>query len=75
MPLAVSLTGYDSDIVLSAFNQALRIYNRSPETRLPRVSVHYRSCPVRCDGATVPSIVDGAMPIAAAHENAAFLRH
>jgi hypothetical protein len=68
--------GYDSDIALSAFNQALRIYNRSPETRLhaAHVSVQLAAFALSAgDGATVLSLVDGAMPIAAAHENAALL--
>ena len=68
--------GYDSDIALSAFNQALRIYNRSPETRLhaAHVSVQLAAFALSAgDGAAVLSLVDGAMPIAAAHENAALL--
>jgi hypothetical protein len=68
--------GYDSDIALSAFNQALRIYNRSPETRLhaANVSVQLAAFALSAgDGAAVLSLVDGAMPFAAAHENAALL--
>lgn len=68
--------GYDSDIALSAFNQALRIYNRSPETRLhaAHVSVQLAAFALSAgDGAAVLQLVESAMPIAAAHENAALL--
>jgi hypothetical protein len=68
--------GYDSDIALSAFNQALRIYNNSTETRLhaAHVSVQLAAFALSAgDGATVLNIVENAMPIAAAHENAALL--
>ena len=68
--------GYDRDVALSAFNQALRIYNRSPETRLhaAHVTVQLAAFALSAgDGAAVLSLVDGAMPIAAAHENAALL--
>mgnify|MGYP000577644292 CR=1 FL=1 len=68
--------GYDSDIALASFNEALRIYNRSPETRLhaAHVSVQLAAFALSAgDGAAVMNLVDGAMPIAAAHENAALL--
>ena len=68
--------GHDSDIALAAFNQALAIYNRSPETRLhaAHVSVQLAAFALSAgDGATVLNLVEEAMPIAAAHENAALL--
>jgi len=68
--------GHDSDIALAAFNQALSIYNRSPETRLhaAHVTVQLAAFAMSAgDGAKVVDIVDAAMPVAAAHENAALL--
>ncbi|SMX32000.1 DUF2927 domain-containing protein [Octadecabacter ascidiaceicola] len=68
--------GYDSDIALASFNEALRIYNRSSETRLhaAHVSVQLAAFALSAgDGAAVLNLVDSAMPIAAAHENAALL--
>ncbi|MGJ8612082.1 MAG: DUF2927 domain-containing protein, partial [Octadecabacter sp.] len=68
--------GYDSDIALASFNEALRIYNRSPETRLhaAHVSVQLAAFALSAgDGAAVLTLADTAMPIAAAHENAALL--
>ena len=68
--------GYDSDIALAAFNEALHIYNRSPETRLhaAHVSVQLAAFAMSSgDGEAVLNLVDSAMPIAAAHENAALL--
>ncbi len=68
--------GHDSDIALASFNQALSIYNRSSETRLhaAHVSVQLAAFALSAgDGAAVLNLVEGAMPIAAAHENAALL--
>lgn len=68
--------GHNSDIALSAFNRALAIYNRSPATRLhaAHVSVQLSAFALSSgDGAAVLNLVEGAMPIAAAHENAALL--
>ncbi len=68
--------GYNSDIALAAFNESLRIYNRSPETRLhaAHVSVQLAAFAMSSgDGQAVLNLVDNAMPIAAAHENAALL--
>ena len=68
--------GYDSDIALASFREAMRIYNRSPETRLhaAHVSVQLAAFALSAgDGDAVLNLVEGAMPIAAAHENAALL--
>ncbi|SLN19104.1 DUF2927 domain-containing protein [Pseudooctadecabacter jejudonensis] len=68
--------GHDSDIALASFNQALTIYNRSPETRLhaAHVAVQLAAFALSSgDGARVLDLVNGAMPVAAAHENAALL--
>lgn len=68
--------GHDSDIALASFRQALAIYNRSPETRLhaAHVSVQLAAFALSSgDGQTVLDLADWAMPIAAAHENAALL--
>ena len=68
--------GYDSDIALASFRESLRIYNRSPETRLhaAHVSVQLAAFAMSAgDGASVLNLVEGAMPIAASHENAALL--
>ncbi len=68
--------GHDSDIALASFNQALSIYNRSSETRLhsAHVSVQLAAFALSAgDGAAVLNLVEGAMPIAARHENAALL--
>ncbi|MEL6959485.1 MAG: DUF2927 domain-containing protein [Pseudomonadota bacterium] len=68
--------GYDSDIALQSFREALAIYNRSPETRLhaAHVSVQLAAFALSSgDAAAVLNLVEGALPIAAAHENAALL--
>ncbi|MCF2903603.1 DUF2927 domain-containing protein [Octadecabacter sp. CECT 8868] len=68
--------GYDSDIALSAFNESLRIYNRSPETRLhaAHVSVQLAAFALSSgDGQAVLNLTDSAIPIARGHENAALL--
>ncbi len=68
--------GYDSDIALASFREALNIYNRSPETRLhaAHVSVQLAAFALSAgDGQNVLNLVESAMPIAAAHENAALL--
>ncbi len=68
--------GHDSDIALSSFRRALAIYNSSPETRLhaAHVSVQLAAFALSAgDGAAVLALVDGAIPVAAAHENAALL--
>lgn len=68
--------GYDSDIALASFREALRIYNRSSETRLhaAHVSVQLAAFALSAgDGEAVLNLVDSAMPIAGAHENAALL--
>ncbi|MBU2993633.1 DUF2927 domain-containing protein [Octadecabacter sp. 1_MG-2023] len=68
--------GYDSDIALSAFNESLRIYNRSPETRLhaAHVSVQLAAFALSTgDGQAVLNLTDSSIPIARSHENAALL--
>ena len=68
--------GHDSTIALAAFNRALTIYNRSSETRLhaAHVSVQLAAFALSSgDGENVLNLVESAMPVAAAHENAALL--
>jgi len=68
--------GHDSDIAITSFHRALSIYNQSPSTRLhaAHVSVQLAAFALSSgDSATVLRLVDSAMPIAAAHENAALL--
>jgi len=68
--------GHNSDVALSSFNNALSIYNRSPETRLhsAHVSVQLAAFALSAgDGDAVLALTDTAMTIAAAHENAALL--
>lgn len=68
--------GYDSDVALNSFNNALAVYNRSPETRLHAVHVGVQLAAFALsagDGDAVLTLTDSAMPVAAAHENAALL--
>lgn len=68
--------GHDSDIALASFRESMRIYNHSPETRLhaAHVSVQLAAFAMSSgDADAVLTLVEGAMPIAAAHENAALL--
>lgn len=68
--------GYDSDIALASFNEALMIYNRSLETRLhsAHVAVQLAAFALSSgDGSAVLNLVEGSIPVAAAHENAALL--
>ena len=68
--------GYNSDIALAAFNRAMQIYQSSPETRLhsAHVAVQLAAFSLSAgDGQTVLNLVEPAIPVAAAHENAALL--
>jgi hypothetical protein len=68
--------GYDSNIALASFREALSIYNQSAETRLhaAHVSVQLAAFALSTgDGEAVLSLVEGALPVAAAYENAALL--
>ncbi|PVA08097.1 DUF2927 domain-containing protein [Thalassorhabdomicrobium marinisediminis] len=68
--------GYDSDLALNAFQQSLQIYNGSPETRLhaAHVSVQLAAFALSSgDGQAVLDLAEWALPVAAAHENAALL--
>lgn len=68
--------GHDSDIALASFRQAINIYNQSPETRLhaAHVSVQLAAFALSAgDGEAVLNLVQGALPVADRHENAALL--
>lgn len=68
--------GHDSNIALAAFREALSIYNQSTETRLhaAHVSVQLAAFALSTgDGEAVLALVEGALPVAAAYENAALL--
>jgi len=68
--------GYDSDIALASFREARNIYSRSPETRLhaAHVAVQLAAFALSSgDAEAVLNLVEPALPVAQAHENAALL--
>ncbi|KPP87289.1 MAG: Protein of unknown function (DUF2927) [Rhodobacteraceae bacterium HLUCCA08] len=68
--------GYDNDLALAAFRRAMQIYSASPETRLhaAHVTVQLAAFALSSgDGEAVLALVDDAIPLARAYENAALL--
>ena len=68
--------GNDPQAALAAFNHAEAVYRASPATQIHAAHIAVQKCAFALSSGDAPAVIamaDAAMPVAAAHENAALL--